>query len=182
MGAFSKPRMLAIDVHDIMYYGDPEAEGVVGTQPKKGSHWAYKFGSISVLLDGERLTLAAISILHKPRIKQVTKLIEHASVLGIRPKLILLNDAYNSAEVINYLNGIGVKYIIRIAQPIDAIRPCDDFIYRTRGHNRMREDEQATFRIVAINGRDRSGNARLLVFTTNTKIKPARVRRLFRKS
>jgi hypothetical protein len=24
MGAFSKPRMLAIDVHDIMYYGDPD--------------------------------------------------------------------------------------------------------------------------------------------------------------
>jgi hypothetical protein len=34
-----------------------EAEGVVGIQPKRGSHWAYKFGSISVLLDGERLTL-----------------------------------------------------------------------------------------------------------------------------
>jgi len=181
MGAFSKPRMLAIDVHDIMYYGDPEAEGVVGTQPKRGSHWAYKFGSISVLLDGERLTLAAISILHEPRIKQVTKLIEHASMLGIRPKLILLNDAYNSAEVINYLNGIGVKYIIRIAQPIEGIKAGDDFIYRTSGHRR-REDEQATFRIVAINGRDRSGNVRLFVFATNTKIKPARVRKLFRKS
>jgi len=49
-------------------------------------------------------------------------LIEHASVLGIRPKLILLNDAYNSAEVINYLNGIGVKYIIRTAQPIEGTR------------------------------------------------------------
>ena len=100
---------------------------------------------------------------------------------GIRPKLILLNDAYNSAEVINYLNEINVKYIIRTAQPIDAIRPEHDFIYRTRGH-RMREDEQATFRIVALNGRDKGGNVRLLVFTTNTKIKPARVRRLFRKS
>jgi hypothetical protein len=108
-------------------------------------------------------------------------LIEHASVLGIRPKLILLNDAYNSAEVINYLNGIGVKYIIRIAQPIEGIKACDDFIYRTSGHRR-REDEQAMFRIVAINGRDRSGKVRLFVFATNTKIKPARVRKLFRKS
>jgi len=53
---------------------------------------------------------------------------------------------------------------------------------RSRGHNRRREDEQATFRIVALNGRDKSWNVRLLVFTTNTKIIPARVRRLFRKS
>jgi len=52
---------------------------------------------------------------------------------------------------------------------------------RSRGHRR-REDEQATFRIVALNGRDKDGNVRLLVFTTNTKIKPARFRRLFRKS
>jgi len=27
-------------------------EGIVGTQPKRVSHWAYKFGSISVLMDG----------------------------------------------------------------------------------------------------------------------------------
>ncbi len=82
--------------------------------------------------------------------------------------------------MINYLNCIDVKYIIRIAPPIDGIRPGDDFIYKTRGHRR-REDEQATFRIVALNGRDKGGNVRLFVFATNTDIKPARVRRLFRK-
>lgn len=39
MGDFSRKRMLAIDTHDIniMYYGDPGAEGVVGTQPKRGA-------------------------------------------------------------------------------------------------------------------------------------------------
>ena len=44
MGAFpSRERILAIDTHDVMYYGDPRAEGVVvGIQPKRGSHWAYK--------------------------------------------------------------------------------------------------------------------------------------------
>ncbi len=52
-----------------MYYGDPRTEGVVGTQPKNGSHWAYKFGSISVLLDGERLTLAAAPVQHEPRLE-----------------------------------------------------------------------------------------------------------------
>jgi hypothetical protein len=35
-GALSKKCMLAIDTHDIMYYGDPDAEGIVGTKPRKG--------------------------------------------------------------------------------------------------------------------------------------------------
>lgn len=180
IGAFSRPRMLAIDVHDIMYYGDPEADGVVGTQPKSGSHWAYKFGSISVLQDGERLTLAAIPVQHEPKVEHVRRLIEHASTLGVRPKLLLLDGAYNSAETINYLNTAGVKYIIRIAPPIEGIHAGDDFIYRTRGHRR-REDEQATFRIVAVKGRDRSGKRMLFIFATNTDLKARRIRKLYRK-
>ena len=47
-----------------MYYGDPGAEGVIGTQPRRSSHWAYKFGSISIILEGERLTLAAVPVMH----------------------------------------------------------------------------------------------------------------------
>ena len=180
IGAFSGKRMLAIDTHDIMYYGDPGAEGVVGTQPKKGSHWAYKFGSIAVLLHGERLTLAAVPVLHEPRVEHVRGLIEHALSLGIKPKLVLLDAAYNSAGVVRYLNSTGMRYIIRIASPIEGIRPGDDFVYRTRGHRR-REDEQATFRLVAINGRDRSGKVRLFVFATNTDLRPRRIRRLFRR-
>lgn len=181
-GALSGKCILAIDTHDIMYYGDPGAEGVVGTQPKKGSHWAYKFGSIGVLLGGERLTLAAVPVMHgEPRVEHVKKLIEYTLFLGIRPKIVLLDAAYNSAEVINYLKGTGLKYIIRIAAPIDGIRPGDDFIYRTRGHRR-REEEQATFRLVAVNGRDkRSGKVGLFVFATNTSLKARRIRRLFRK-
>ncbi len=112
--------------------------------------------------------------------RHVRILIEHAFTLGIKPKLILLDGAYNSAEVINYLNSIGVKYIIRITSPIKGIRPGDDFVYRTRGHRR-REDEQATFRIVAIYGRDRSGKVKLFVFATNTDLNAKRVRKLFRK-
>jgi hypothetical protein len=181
MGAFSGKRILAIDTHDVMYYGDPAAEGVVGTQPKRGSHWAYKFGSIAVLLGGERLTLAAVPVLRgEPRVGHVRGLIEHALSLGIRPRLVLLDAAYNSTGVIGYLNSTGVRYIIRIASPLEGIRPGDDFVYRTRGHRR-RENEQATFRLVAINGRDRSGKVRLFVFATNTDLTPRRIRMLFRK-
>ncbi len=117
----------------------------------------------------------------EPRVEHVRMLIEHTISLGIMPKVLLLDGAYNSAEVINYLNNSGIKYIIRIAAPIEGIKPEDDFIYRTRGHRR-REDEQATFRLVAVKGRDRGGGkVRLFVFATNTNLKARRIRRLFRK-
>lgn len=120
-GALSKKCIVAIDTHDIMYYGDPSTGGIVGTQPKKGSHWAYKFGSISVILHGEKLTLAAVPVMNEPRVEHARVLVQHALSLGIRPKIVLLDGAYNnSAEVINYLNGTGMKYvIIRIAAPIE---------------------------------------------------------------
>jgi hypothetical protein len=56
-GAFYRLLTLAIDLHDEMYYGNPETQGVAGTKPKKGSYYAYRFATASVLLDGQRFTL-----------------------------------------------------------------------------------------------------------------------------
>ncbi|MDG6928076.1 MAG: hypothetical protein JRN10_07765 [Nitrososphaerota archaeon] len=36
LGVFKKPAIVAIDWHDIMFYGDPEAEGVKGDTGKEG--------------------------------------------------------------------------------------------------------------------------------------------------
>lgn len=172
-GALSKRKcILAIDTHDItyyiynMYYGDPDAEGVVGTQPRKGSHWEYKFGSTSVLAGGERLTLAAVPDMHgESSVEHVRMLIEHNTCihaythtrartdahrrtqthplsLGVRPKILIRYDAYNSVEVIKLPEqySSSMKYIISIAAQIDGIRhgwgggaiP----IYRTGCHRR----------------------------------------------
>jgi len=180
IGALSEKCIVAIDTHDIMYYGHPDTHGVIGTQPKKGSHMAYKFASISIISHGEKLTLAVTPVGYEPRVEHVKTLVEHTFSLGIRPKIVLLDGAYNSAEVINYLNGNKMKYVIRISPPIE-VKHGDDFIYRSRGHRR-KEEQQATFRLVAINSRDRrSGKVRLFVFATNTNLKPRMIRRLFRK-
>jgi hypothetical protein len=60
-GALNKPLTLAVDWHDEMYYGDPKAEGIVGAMPKQGSCFVYRYATISVLQNGQRLTLAAVS-------------------------------------------------------------------------------------------------------------------------
>ncbi len=61
-GYLKRPLIMAIDWHDIMYYGDHEAYGVIGTQPKNGTRWAYEFGSISTAAGGPGLTLVVTPI------------------------------------------------------------------------------------------------------------------------
>ena len=58
------------------------------------------------------------------------------------------------------------------------MRGGEDFIYTTRGHRRRR-DEQATFRLLTVKGKDKGGEDKLFIFATNTSLKPERIRELF---
>jgi hypothetical protein len=53
---------LSIDIHDWMYYGDIDDEMVLGTQPKNGTSYAYKFATVNVVERGIRFTLRALPI------------------------------------------------------------------------------------------------------------------------
>lgn len=175
LGAFSKPLPLAIDWHDEMYYGDPEAEGVVGTQPKKGSHYAYRFATASVLVDGERMTIAAVPMRNEPVLEHVKKLLSYIFERGIKVKLLLLDRGYHSIDLIRYLNSLGIDYIMHIPAFIKGLNEGEDRTYTTRGHGR-RKDEQVSFRLVTLKEGDK-----LFIFATNTNLKPERMRKLFRK-
>ncbi len=175
-----KPLILAIDWHDVMYYGDPEADGVIGTQPRKGTHWACKYGSISMAAGKCSPTLVVASIIKGDgRLDHVRRLLEHVLGLGLKVKLLLLDGGYYSADVINYLNSAGIKFIMRMPNS-GKINAGSDFLYTTNATHRSK-DEQATFRVVAVNGVDRYGHSELFIFATNTDIKPNEIRKMFRK-
>ncbi len=177
-----KPLTLAIDWHDIMYYGDPEAYGVMGTQPRKGTHWAYEFGSISTATGGPGLTLAVTPITRgESKVDHVRRLLDHVFRLGLKVKLLLLDAGYYSVDVINYLNSAGIKFIIMIMRMPDLgnIRAGSDFMYTSNTHRHR--NKQATFRVVAFNGKDRYGHSELFIFATNTDMSPGKIRKVFRK-
>jgi hypothetical protein len=175
LGALSKPLIVAIDWHDEMYYGDPRAEGVVGTQPKDGSHHAYRFATLSVLVKGERLTLAVVPMLDKRVLSYVAILLCRALELGIRVKLLLLDRGFYCIELLRWLDSFNIKYVMQIPVRSRSIRAWEDRTYTTRSPNRGKES-QATFRLVTMEEK-----GKLLAFATNTNISPERIRRLFRK-
>jgi len=175
LGALSGPLIVAIDWHDVMYYGDPNAQGVVGTKPKDGSHHAYRFATASALVSGERLTLAAVPMLDKRVLGYVAILLCKAFELGIKVKLLLLDRGFYSIELVRWLDSMRIKYIMQIPKHNRGIGAGEDRAYTARSPAKGK-DERVTFRLVTMEEK-----GKLFIFATNTLIKPERLRRLFRK-
>jgi hypothetical protein len=174
-GALSKPLVLAIDWHDEMYYGNPNAEGIVGAMPKNGSCYAYRFATASVLLNGERLTLAVTPMLDRCALWHVKRLLTWITELGLTIKLLLFDRGYYSTALMRYLDNRGLKYIIHIPWHGKPLKAGVDRLHTTTTHKKRRS-EQATFRLVTV----RQGG-KLLIFGTNTSFKRCRVRKTFRR-
>jgi IS4 transposase len=174
-GALSKPLILAVDWHDEMYYGNPKAEGVVGAMPKQGSCLAYRFATVSVLLNRERLTLAAVPMLDRRIFWHVKRLLECVFDLGLSVELLLFDRGYFSTELINYLKDAKIKFILHMPWHREPLKPGTDRVYATTSHKKSRV-EQASFRVVAVEHK-----GRVLVFATNTRFRRRKLHRLFRK-
>ncbi|MCL5877933.1 MAG: transposase [Candidatus Bathyarchaeota archaeon] len=174
-GALSKPLIIAIDWHDEMYYGDPHARDVVGTQHKNGSNHAYRYATVSVLWNSQRLTMAAVPMMRKSKLWHVKYLLKCVFDLGLTVKLVLLDRGYFSTQVIRYLDASKISYIMHIPWHKDPLKAGLDVVYTTTTHKRS-AFEQASFRLVTMRQ-----SKRLLVFATNTLFKPRRLKELFRR-
>jgi len=120
----------------------------------------------------EKLTVAVTPENNESKVEQVKRLLSKVFELGIKVKILLLDSGYYTVDIINYLNAKGINFIIRAK---GKFKDRDDLIYKTKS-KRKRPDEQATFRIVAVKDRNE-----LLVFATNTDLKPKSIRRMFGK-
>ncbi|MGC9145090.1 MAG: transposase [Nitrososphaeria archaeon] len=109
--------------------------------------------------------------------EHVRRLLSEIFELGIKVELLLLDAGYYSIEVIKLLNSSGIKFIMRMPD-IGKFKDGDDLMYTTDSH---KTSEQATFRVVAFNGRNRAGRTELFVFATNTDLKAKKIRKMFRK-
>lgn len=106
---------IAIDWHDVMYYGDPKTPMVIGTQHKKGSNYAYEYLTASVLVDGERLVIAVLPITAKSEVGDLTiGILLRLEQLGIKIRYVTLDGGFFNVEIIRFLEAYGLKYIIHL--------------------------------------------------------------------
>lgn len=97
--------VIAIDDHDISFYGDHNTPGVVGTKRKNSTNYAYQFLTASIVMEGARFTLGVIP--RGPLMLQtraLRRLLEQVRELGVSVGLVLLDRGFNGTPFQDVLN------------------------------------------------------------------------------
>ena len=113
LGVFKRRAVVAIDYHRKPFYGDPNAEMVVGGPYDRGTPWNYCYASIHIVEAGRRLTLYTMPI-HQftEKATAVEKLLKEAKARGVHVRRVLLDRAFFTVEVISLLKRLGTRFII----------------------------------------------------------------------
>ena len=152
-----EPVRIAIDVHDVMYYGD-RFQGIVGTRERAGSNFAFKY-LVAKIVGSKHVYVVGLRELTDGRVTESTieMLEELRKAYDISE--ILMDGGFPSSVLIEYLNGRGMHYVcrfrstttvrnadIRYNEPVHystvkktrGDRPntlaVDFFVYRYKGH------------------------------------------------
>lgn len=150
----SLPVPIAIDLHDVMYYGDhEETPMVIGTLHRDGSNYAFEYLTASVLTDGERLIVAVIGLASRGEIASSTEQIVRKlrEELKVRIRYLVFDGGFFNTNVLRFLEESRLKYIVRIGPTYNTKKmrlwQGRRFTYTTSGHRR-RKSEQASFEVV----------------------------------
>jgi hypothetical protein len=104
---------LAIDFHDIPYYGDKNTPGIRGIKPKNGSSWGKSFCTLDIV--GEvHLTLNVIDIngLSKNYSILIESLVKRVKGMGVKIGTVYLDKEFFNIDVISKLDELKVDFII----------------------------------------------------------------------
>lgn len=104
---------VAIDFHDIPYYGDKNTPGIRGIKPKNGTSWGFSFCSMDII--GEtKLTLDVIDIggLTKNYAILIESLMNRINSMGIFVKTLFMDREFFNFPVISTLHMLNNQYVI----------------------------------------------------------------------
>lgn len=104
---------VAIDCHDMHYYGDKNDLHVVEGKPDRGTVHYFRFMTISIVEKGRRFTIKALPVnKFSIRERQVEELLTYAmKILKIRH--VYLDAGFFDNKIIRLMNHLGLKYVIR---------------------------------------------------------------------
>ena len=109
---------LSIDIHDWMYYGDLDDEMVLGTQPKNGTSYAYKFATINVVERGIRFTLKALPIGDYSEICGVIEELLKYAMKKVKIRRVYLDRGFYAVPIVRMLKRLSVHFIIQAQKSI----------------------------------------------------------------
>jgi putative transposase len=121
-GLLNGPVDCAIDFTDELYYGNKNDVMVVGTKPQKGTCYAYRFATLTIIEKDCRLTIRAIPVNeHASKHEVVENLVRYAKE-RIEIGVLCIDRGFYSVDVFTTLNNLNVKYLTPAVQNPNTIK------------------------------------------------------------
>ncbi|MEI7961520.1 MAG: transposase [archaeon] len=107
--------VVAIDYHDVPYYGDRNDCNVLGSKHQRGTNWCHQYASLEIVVGEHRLTIAVNKLSEDEREKAIVirELIQTAKRY-VHIDLILIDRAFYSVECIRTLKAQRLKFIMPV--------------------------------------------------------------------
>ncbi|KKG01787.1 hypothetical protein DU40_01820, partial [Methanosarcina mazei] len=104
---------IAIDFHDVKYYGCRDTLCVRGIKPKNGTSWGYSFCTLDVI-GNSKLTLDVIDIngLSKDYSILMESLFERVEKMGVKVGTVYMDREFFNRKVISKMEKYKVDFVI----------------------------------------------------------------------
>lgn len=107
--------IVAIDYHDIPYYGDKSDCNVLGSNHQRGTNYCHQYATLEIVIGEHRLTLAVkkLNVDEHEKASVIRQLIQTAKEY-VRIDLILLDRGFYAIECIRTLKTQRLKFIMPV--------------------------------------------------------------------
>ena len=115
MNIEGKVHDIAIDFHNIPFYGDENTPWIAGIKPKNGSSWGYSYCTLDIIGD-IKLTLDVIAIngFNKNYSDLITFLFERLEKMQIKVGTVYLDKEFCNDDTISALTKLNVNFVIAV--------------------------------------------------------------------
>ena len=113
MNLKNKAHDIAIDFHDIEYYGSRDTPCIRGIKPKNGTSWGYSFCTLDII-GNSKLTLDIIDIngLSKDYSRLIESLFERIENMGVKVGTVYMDREFFNQKVISKMEEQKLDFVI----------------------------------------------------------------------
>jgi len=116
---------IAIDVHQIPYWGNKTDDYVLNVKKEKGTMHGFKFLTCAIVVAGRRFTIDAIPMHQMDRLDDLVDQILKRAKSHVHIDKVLLDRGFNTVKIINILKKNKVKFIMPL-QKWDTVKAWFD--------------------------------------------------------
>jgi hypothetical protein len=178
----NSPQDIAIDFHNVPYYGDKNTKGVVGIQPKNGTSWGYSYLTADLVGDC-KLTLDIVNLtaLNKNYGTLIEGVINRINQLGVSIGTVLMDREFFNLQSIIAIDMAHIKYVVpaklnkRIKRILRDFEIAEGMVPGVIKY-KFRDESSPEFYLVIVPNknydplkREGKDNKKFFVFATNIK-------------